>query len=312
MAQVAIIVIGVIILIAIIALLVLEVIRYVRQDKQPVQQPADRRDISPADRRDISPADRQPADRQPSDRQPADPSPPIPDGNDGMRPSSMEPITDTTENLSYTSVVDTENKRTIKSGNIISIACNGPTMFYLYQDQSIEAVNSKLQPRRYRTNLKNATQIHIFDQVMYAVEDGKLMVAGKPKNGMITFVRVPIFSTIDNIKRITSRANRFAIVLKNGYIHVYQHRPKFEHISTYEGVDFFFAYDENIFAVLKEGNVLQLYGKTLEGSLGYEEQEDVLTMAYQKNNVPVIISSDRSDVVAIESYFGNIYIIVRR
>lgn len=295
MRQVLIITFGVIILVILITILVLEIVRYVRTTSTSCSSAK----TCQGSGRTTSPSMTGGA-------------------TDTMRPPSLEPMTityqdDTTENQSYTSVVDTENKRTIKSGNIISVACNGPTMFYLHQDMTIEAVNEKIQPRHYNTNLRNATQIHVFDQMMYAVDDGKLMVAGRPKNNLVNFVRVPAFSTINDVKRITSRANRFAIILKSGQIHVYQHKPKFTYLSSYDGVDFFFGYDEDVFAVLLEGNILRIYGKSINGpGVDYEEQEGVLTMAFQRNNTPVIISSDRDDVVAIESYFGNIYILIRR
>lgn len=317
MGQAAIIVIGVIVALILIAILIIEILRWLGIPKPPAETNGESEPSSGPDPRSNTeppPKTSSRPDPRPNTRPSTEPSRPEskPNTVTGTEPVSESAGMSDSLNMSHTSVIDNDRQRVIKSGEIISVATNGPTMFYLHRNQTIEAIGNGIPTRVFQTNLTAATQIHVFDQIMYAVDGGMLLMAGTPTNDIIKFVPVPIFASLDDVQRITSRADRFAIVRGNGQVYIYQHRPEFKLLQAIDGIDFFFGYEPDTFAILDENHTLHMNGPSISGGSSVIDRDNVLTMAYQRDNTPVIIEQSRRNVISIESYFGNIYLLIRR
>lgn len=212
------------------------------------------------------------------------------------------------QSINRSIVIDRQNKKCIQSGSIVSLTCNGPAMFYLLTDNTIE-----VQPndKKYTTNLENPTQIFAFQQKLYAIDNHKLFVASKQDSNSIKFVLVPAYMYLNDIEHICGREDLFALCRYNS------EEPEINGIYTYQfdgkktmflekltGKKYFYAYDKDIYAILDNNDILTIYDDK-----GSKKYYDVKTMAFDKENEPIIINNDERKVREIESYFGNIYLL---
>lgn len=218
-------------------------------------------------------------------------------------------------NVNKSVVYDHKNKKYIQSGAIVSLTCNGPAMFYLLDNNDIE-----VQPidKTFKTNLENPTQIFIFRRSLYAIDNGQLHVALNVRSDAkeLKFIKVPAFASLNDIKYISGREDRFALCRENNDpefnqasgIYTYQFDgKKTVELERYEGKRYYFGYDPEIYAILDNDNTLTVYDKDKTRKF-----YNVKTMAFDADNEPIIINLSDTRTREIESYFGNVYLLKDR
>lgn len=214
--------------------------------------------------------------------------------------------------MNQSNVYDRQNKKYIHSGGIISLTSNGPAMFYLLEDNTIEVCGQPAN-KVFETNLENPSQIFAFQQKLYAIDNHRLYVAAKQNENTIKFVLVPFFSSLTDITYISGREDLFAICRYNedpyfeGVSGIYTYQfdgKKTIFLGKIEGAKYFYGYDRDIYAVLDNNHNLVVNNKNDQ-----KTYSGVKTMAFDKDNEPIIINTTDNKTREIDSFFGNVYML---